>query len=401
MTVPIRRKIFQIIEPYIKSREAIVITGFRRVGKTTLLEHLFDSVGSENKLLLDLQNPVNQRIFIHDNYENIKINLEGLGLDFTQKAYLFLDEIQLVENISSSLKYLYDHYDLKLFLTGSSSFYLRNKFADSMSGRKYIFELYPLDFDEFILFKGLNYDTKVLHSGALDYSRISTLFREYMMYGGFPGVVLETSKAGKIKKLDDILSSYFQQDVQSLSTFSDNQKLKDLMFLLSSRVGSKLDIGKIAQSLDTTRSTTNNYLDFFSQTYFIGVVKPFSTSKDVEIKEKPKIYFIDTGLLNRVGKVTESKLFENVVYSRLKVRSSLEQDLGVFGQINYYATKTGKEIDFIFSKEHSYEVKTSGDTSDLRLLRNRSLSIGIKKYSVVSLDFVKSKSDEIIYPWEL
>jgi predicted AAA+ superfamily ATPase len=125
----------------------------RRTGKTTIVRELLNQVSSGNKIYIDLERYDNRELFSDPNYDNIPVQLTRRGLDFSVKAWIFLDEIQLVPPIMSVLKYLYDHYFIKFIITGSSSFYLRNFFSDSLAGRKKIFELYPLDFGEFIIFR--------------------------------------------------------------------------------------------------------------------------------------------------------------------------------------------------------------------------------------------------------
>ena len=140
------RFIFKKIEPYLNSPEAIIINGMRRVGKTTVLAYFYDYIASKNKIFIDLENPINRKYFEEDNYEQIKISFEVLGIDFSRQAFIFLDEIQFVKKLPSIIKYFIDHYKVKFFLTGSASFYLKNLFTESLAGRKYIFELFPLSF---------------------------------------------------------------------------------------------------------------------------------------------------------------------------------------------------------------------------------------------------------------
>ena len=141
----IKRKLFSVIEKHLEAKPAIVVTGMRRVGKTTLLRYFFEKINSSNKLFLDLEDPLNRSIFEKDNYQAVKTAFERRGVDFSEKGYLFLDEIQFTPNLPSVVKYFYDHYQIKFFLTGSASFYLRNLFGESLAGRKYLF-LLPLPF---------------------------------------------------------------------------------------------------------------------------------------------------------------------------------------------------------------------------------------------------------------
>lgn len=396
------RKLLNVLIKHADAREAIVVTGFRRVGKTVLLKHIYEQLSTKNKIFLDMESPVNQRAFTSDNYENIKAYLGRLGIDFDKRAYVFLDEIQGVRNLPSVVKYLYDHNDIKFYLTGSSSFYLKNWFSESMAGRKFLFELFPLDFEEFLWFKG----TKIKPDAG--YELLTSLYEEFLMYGGFPGVALARSVEEKLLSLDDILGSYFKLDVQTLANFRDNQKLKDLLFLLSSRVGSKPEINKLASSLGVSRQTVYGYLDFFEQTYLIHYLRPVSGSKDVQIKHIPKIYFGDTGILNRVAQVSKAQLFENKVFNQLLTRLSYEGKSGEFeDNIGYYQKKSGAEIDFIvhgrfiLEEKTAYEVKIAGGGFDVRKLERTASDLGIIDCRVISLDRIDKGLEKVIYPYDL
>lgn len=391
-----KRKLLDILVKHLDAREAIVVTGFRRVGKTVLLKHIYDQLATKNKVFLDMESPVNQRAFSDENYDNIKAFLGRLGINFSSRAYVFLDEIQSVKSLPSVVKYLYDHSEIKFYLTGSSSFYLKNWFSESMSGRKFLFELYPLDFEEFLHFKGVNIKP------SAGYELLSALYEEYLVYGGFPGVALADSAEEKLLRLDDILGSYFKLDVQTLANFRDNQKLKDLLFLLSSRVGSKPEMNKLAESLGVSRQTVSGYLDFFEQTYLIHYLRPISGSKDVQIKHMPKIYFGDTGILNRIAQVSRGQLFENKVFNQLHTRLSYEGKLGQFNEnIGYYQKKSGAEIDFILEGKTALEVKTIGGGFDVKKLEKMASKLGITNCRVVSLDRVDQKSEKLVYPYDL
>ena len=204
----IEREIYSSIAPLLSSPEAIVITGMRRVGKTTLLKYIYEQISSSNKLYLDLENPRNQIYFQEVDYDAIKKNLELLGLQKEGRAYVFLDEIQWVKQLPSVVKYLMDTYQIKFILSGSSSFYLKNQFSESLAGRKYIFELYPLNFAEFLRIKQSPYpEEKITQASFSLYATYKSYMDEYLKYGGFPGVVLKTTETEKQAALDDIFTS--------------------------------------------------------------------------------------------------------------------------------------------------------------------------------------------------
>lgn len=374
------RKIIPILQRYLQDPETLVLTGFRRVGKTTVMRFLFDQLKTPNKLYLDLESPVNQQIFLGDNYDTIPLKLASLGLDPKQPSYLFLDEVQTINTLPTIIKYLYDHYHIKFLLTGSSSFYLKNLFSESLAGRKYLFELFPLDFEEFLWFK--NSQFKLDTSPAL----LAGFYEEYLTFGGFPAVALETDLEKKRQKLDDVLGSYFEIDVKRLANFRDNDNLKRFMFLLANRVGNKIGINKIGETLGVSRNTIYEYLAFFEQTYLIHLVKPLSGSKDVQLRSIPKLYFNDTGILNRLGQISEGQIFENKVYNQLSTRLGYLPDRSVFqDQIHYYQLKSGVEIDFIVNGKHAYEVKLQATTYDVNKLARTSSALHLVDYQVISL----------------
>lgn len=381
----IERDIYSKIAPVIASPEAIVITGMRRVGKTTLLRYILDLIESENKIFLDFENPANQKYFEEKNYDKILENLSIMGLNKKKQGYIFLDEIQFVKNIPSVVKYLADHYNLKFFLSGSSSFYLRNFFSESLSGRKYIFELYPLSFMEFLRLKNINFNPDILKSGALSASTFEFFDRyysEYILFGGFPGVVLKDSAEEKKAMLEDIFSSYFQLEVRQIGDFRKTNVVRDLMLLLLERTGLRLEIQKLSSELEVSRETIYNYISFLEGTYFIKLIRPFSRNLDTEIRSAPKFYACDSGLVNRFARVSEGALFENSIFWELQRR----------GEINYYQKKSGVEIDFILNKQQAFEVKLKPDKNDIRKLSALAGELKLKDYKIISRRYMDLES---------
>ncbi|MFQ5640756.1 MAG: ATP-binding protein, partial [bacterium] len=287
------------IEPQLAAREIIVITGMRRVGKTTLLQMIYDEIESDNKVFLDIENILEQKVFEEVDYNNIWANLQTYGIVHQEKAYIFLDEIQAMPQIVKAIKYLYDHYDVKFFLTGSSSFYLKNVFPESLAGRKMVFELFPLTFEEFLWFRGVerkahhSFREKGKNKNAISYEKTKKLFEEYLAFGGFPQVVLADGEAQKKLYLKDIFTSYFEMDVRRLADFRQLSAFRDMLLLLMQRVGSKLEISKLASEIGISRETVYSYLSFLQGTYFIFLIPPFSRNVDREVSGTKKVYFCD------------------------------------------------------------------------------------------------------------
>src|SRR3989304_9993794 len=195
--MPYPRQLYTQLESELNTKKITVITGMRRVGKTTTLHHLYDLVSSNNKTMLDLENPLHRKVFEEENYDAVWNNLNQFGITNTVKAYIFIDEVQNLPDLSRVVKYLYDHWEVKFFLTGSSSYYLRNLFPESLAGRKMIFELFPLNFTEFLVFKQVSrnvkdsFVAKANNKNRIAYERLIPYFDEFIEFGGFPSVVLE------------------------------------------------------------------------------------------------------------------------------------------------------------------------------------------------------------------
>ncbi len=363
----------------------VVLTGMRQVGKTTLMRQIFKRIKSPNKIFLDLENPLNRKIFEEENFDNILSNLERLNFSLGEKSFIFLDEVQLAPDIVKAVKYLYDHYQIKFFLTGSSSFYLKNLFPESLAGRKIIYELFPLDFEEFLIFKEIKkkrakgFSAKSKSKNKIDFELHKNIFAEYLEFGGFPAVALERDRTRKRQLFEDIFKSYFEKDIKSLAEFKELGKLRDLILLLTNRAGSKIEITKIASEIGISRETVYSYLNFLEKTYFIFLLSPFSRKVNGEVRGAKKVYFCDNGLLNYLGRVSGGALFEDVVFKNLKK----------YGELNYYERYKGPEIDFILNKKIAFEAKIKPDRQDLKKLKRTAEKLNLKEYFLIMKDYVE------------
>src|SRR3990172_5835385 len=146
-----KRLLYYKLIKYLNHKNALLITGMRQVGKTTLMRQVFEDVG-EPKLWFDFDNPLDQKVFEDEDYKVIYKRLTNTGKKSGMLS-VFVDEIQNFPEITRVIKYLIDHHGIKFYLTGSSSFYLKNLFPESLSGRKFLYELPPLGFQEYLYFK--------------------------------------------------------------------------------------------------------------------------------------------------------------------------------------------------------------------------------------------------------
>lgn len=399
-----QRKLKKKILKYIGDDAVILVTGMRRVGKTFLLHDIFSELKTKNAVFLDLEKLENRAVFKERNYDAILANLESLGVKLVEKevggrikkekrAFVFLDEIQRVKELPSIIKYFSDHYFVKFVVSGSSSYYLKNLFKESLSGRKVIFNLGPLDFGEFLVFRNK-------HNGkfATDFSEILKMntkmtalkyaddFKEYLGVGGFPQAVLENDPEKRRKLWMDILESYLDIDVRSLSDFKQIDDLEKLIRILPPRIGQKIDESRISREVGISRITAKNYIRFLKDTFVLSLVSPFSKSPDREISVTPKTYFCDNGLGSVLAGISDGQRLENAIF--LQIAKQFD--------VNYYQRKTGAEIDFIADKKFGFEVKVFGTESDYRKVSRIGKSIGLSDVYVLSQKMTGDFSKNIL-----
>ncbi|MCC7534345.1 MAG: ATP-binding protein [Bacteroidia bacterium] len=389
----IDRIAYKQLLPHLKNKHVTVITGMRRVGKSTALKFLLEQVKHDNKIAFDCERIEVRTLFNRPNYESIIDELKLMGLNFLKPCVIALDEIQLIANLPSFVKYVYDTYGVKFIVTGSSSYYMKNLFSESLAGRKRIFEMYPLSFSEFLQFKKSanneldKYAMKPYNTAW--YNRYKDLYEEYIRFGGFPEVVLQKKISDKRELLKDIINSYIELDVKLLSDFSVSDELYRLIKLLAARVGSKVDYTKLGSIAGLHRHKVNTYMQLMESTYLIYLVSPFTRNIDKEVSQQPKIYFSDTGIINELAgtQLSSGQLFENAIAAQLKRK----------GEIQYYQKKTGQEIDFIFNANTAIEVKETAIEQDKKVLAQRASAIDLKKKILISRNVPASGFDSFVW----
>ena len=373
----LERPVFSELSRHLSVKEVTVITGMRRTGKTTALRYLLEKVPHGNKLYLDLERLEFRRIFFKGSFAEMQADIEFLGFDFSREGVLAIDEVQLVPEAVSFIKYFHDHHQVKFVVTGSSSFYLKNRITESLAGRKRVFEIFPLDFIEFLRFKGVDetalWPTRFSSFRPIVHARFQQWYEEYLTFGGFPQVVLADQKERKEQMLKDILNSYLELDVRILSDYSVIDDLFRLAALLSSRIGDKLDYQKIGVLMGISRHKVKDYVQLFEATYFLHLISPFVRNPDRSIAIQPKIYLADNGLVNQLANIGSGAVFENAVANQL-LR---------IGRVQYFQLKTGQEIDFILDGETAVEVKETPTPSDGNTLTKRASGLGIERTMLV------------------
>lgn len=296
----------------------------------------------------------------------------------TQKITLLIDEIEYLKNPSNFLKYNFDVNGdwLKIVATGCSAFYLDNRFQDSLAGRKRIFELFPVDFEEFLQFKGYpdwvaEWDQMRRNFGytSLACREIFLLFEEYLTYGGYPAVVLENNKEEKKEILNDLVKTYLKRDVIDLNQ-SDYLKVIQLLKVLASQAGQLVNTNELSNTLRFANTTIENYLYILQKCYHIQLVRPYYKRLRKELTKMPKVYFHDLGFRNSLlnhwqstpDRLDKESHIENFLFIRLRQLYGLDT-------IRYWRTSSGNEIDFVVTppSENIFAIASKFRADELNL----------------------------------
>ncbi|MBL7072663.1 MAG: ATP-binding protein [Candidatus Omnitrophica bacterium] len=365
----VERDIFTDIIKWISRKEAIILVGSRQVGKTSLLylliRHLVKkmNIPSEDIFYLDLERMEALEV-VNAGVESI-INYISEQSPTDTKKYVFIDEIQYLDNPSNILKILVDHYSdrIKIFATGSSALTIKKKFQDSLVGRKITFEIFSLNFKEFLVFKKekrlkeiieKNESLNIVKSiSEISHNKLSNYYFEYSLFGGYPAIVLIDGYAEKRKYLDDIHISYVRKDINTIFSLENVTAFNKVIKLLALNIGNLVNIQEISKEVGIARQTIEKYFFILENTYICRFVQPYFTNKKKEIVKMPKVYFYDTGLRNRIindfrkveDRVDAGALIENTVFKNLLKRVENKEN------IKFWRMKYGVEVDFVIDEE--------------------------------------------------
>lgn len=362
------RYLYKSLKKHLNHKNYTIITGARQVGKTSLLKQLYDHLQKRNEevVFLNLESKELLRSLdadVESVFNRVKIAAQKIIKGKTDKRiYLLIDEIQYLENPTNFLKFLYDEYEynVKVVATGSSAFYIDTKFKDSLAGRKRIFQLYPLSFNEFLVFKRqekINEEIAYMVSEPSYVSEYKTntysLLLEYLTYGGYPAVILENDIEEKEWLLNELKNSYLRRDIIESGVDKEN-KFVMLVQLLADQTGSLVNKNELGNTLGLDNKTVERYVYILEKCFHIDLVKPFYRNIRKEITKMPKVYFNDIGLRNAIlgrfenpiDRMDKGELLENFIYNQLRIKHDWDN-------IRYWRTADRSEVDFVIEKSYN------------------------------------------------
>jgi predicted AAA+ superfamily ATPase len=395
------RKNYETIKNHLDSSEFTIVTGARQIGKTTILKQLEKDIEKEGRpvVFLNLERK-NLLAELNENPENI---FNYISTDETKRTIVLIDEIQYLKDPTNFIKLLFDEYaaKIKIVATGSSAFYIDKNFKDSLAGRKKIFELKTLDFEEFLTFKGENklvIELLKIREGNIKNSLLEPQLwiqlEEYVTYGGYPAVVLDHSIENKIERLYELRDSFLKRDILE-SGVNNEEKFYKLCVLLAGQIGNLLNTSELAKTLQMSNVTVENYLYILQKCFHIASIKPFYNNLRKELTKMPKVFFNDLGLRNAMlenfGKFElkpdKGAILENLVYRRLSEKYTSTQ-------LKFWRTTEGNEVDFVFNdnsgNKKALEVKFS--ETEAKLTKYKTFQ---QTYPEFEFGFITWKNSEI------
>jgi predicted AAA+ superfamily ATPase len=359
----IYRQLEEKIIPFLKRKEVISIIGPRQAGKTTFIQHIKSQLEQKKKKIkfITLEKRSELELF-QDSIDDFKDLI-------SQYQYVIIDEFQYAKEGGQKLKYLYDTLNTKFIISGSSSLELTYETGKYMVGRMLDFNLMPFSFREFLSVKDqeihellkkridpasfLNFNTKSGFGGQIN-KRLSKLLEEYVIYGGYPAVVLSKTNLEKQKVLESIVEKYILRDIKGLLSLVTEDELMKLSKFLAAQIGNMVKYEELSNIAGLSYKEILKHLNILEKTFIIKLIKPFFTNRRLELVKNPKNYFIDLGIRNfllsdfRLLKTRNDlgAIMENYGYISLR---ALDLDSG----LKYWRTKSKAEVDFIVERQQS------------------------------------------------
>jgi len=345
----IHRKLLKSLKEHLSHKEITLIVGPRQAGKTTLMLLLKKQLEKRNRstLFLNLDIEADKRFFNSQETLIRKIELE-LG---KEEGYVFIDEIQRKEDAGIFLKGIYDmNLPYKYIISGSGSVELKRKIHESLVGRKRIFELNTLSFEELVNYRTkYRYEKKLLDFLRLEPERARLFLDEYLLFGGYPRVVLAKNISEKQLEISEIYQSYLEKDIAYLLQIKKTDALSKLVRIIAAQPGSLINFSELSSILGISTQTVKDYLWYLEKTFILDRVTPYFRNVRKEIRKSPVYYFYDLGLRNyAIGGFGNLNLpdigfvFQNFIFNLLSEKLRLSS-----ARVHFWQTGDGAEVDFV------------------------------------------------------
>ena len=323
----------RVLQPTIEQKmfqgKAIILVGPRQTGKTTLLNMVAEKQ-SQPVLFWNCDEPETRNFLSNTNTSELKLAIGNHKI-------IIIDEAQNVDNIGLTLKLIIDNFKgVQILATGSSSFDLRNRLNEPLTGRKLEYQLFPISSSEIIASKGLLEEKRILESR--------------LIYGSYPDIITQPKNAKEL--LLNLAGSYLYKDILSLEDVRKPVILDKLLVALALQIGNEVSYNELAKTIQADSKTVEKYIDLLEKCYVVFRLHAFSRNLRNELKKSRKIYFYDTGIRNAILQNFAAvglrqdigALWENFFIAERIKRNHYNQH---YARIYFWRTIQQQEIDFI------------------------------------------------------
>lgn len=375
-----------------------VITGIRRSGKSYLLFRLFKNYLLHKKVDENHIIAIELDKFENKKYRSPQVILEYIELIIKDEEtyYLFIDEVQMLNEFEDVLNSLLHISNLDIYVTGSNSKFLSTDILTEFRGRGDEIHIYPLSYKEFMsVYKGDKYEG----------------WAEYVTFGGLPLTISMKTEEQKINYLTRLFEETYIKDVVERNSIEKTQELNDLINILASCIGSLSNPSKIAKTFQSSIqskisiNTIKKYIDILKDAFIVNEAYRFDVKGRKYIGAQLKYYFEDVGLRNaRLGfrQIEETHLMENIVYNELKLRG-YQVDIGIVIKRN--KTEDGRfekkqlEVDFVanLGSQRYYIQSALSLPTESKIKQEKASLLNITdsfKKIIITRDIVKMYRDE-------
>jgi len=329
-------------------KKAALLTGIRRAGKTYRMFQKIKDLKKEDVFYINFEDERLLNPTIHDLSQLVPTIKETF--DVNEPIYLFVDEVQRIDGWERWARRLAEDDSVYLTISGSSSQLSSREIASSLRGRTLTTHIFPLNFQEFLDFKGFDFEDISHVKYSKEKPKLRRHFNEYLKYGGLPEIVLEKKEKRKLKILREYFSTIVARDLIERYSIEKVNVLESLMKLLVNNFSRLISFSKTrnwlkSMGLKVSKNTIANYFSYLKSSYFLFDVTIHSRSVKDRLQYPRKVYLIDNGFATSLTERFSSDrgwFFENLTAVTLyrKTVSNPQREL-------HYWKKDGKEVDFV------------------------------------------------------
>ena len=315
----------------LNSSKILLLYGPRQAGKTTLIKQVL--AGSVlRKLEINADEQQYHDVLSSRDLNQLRLLVEGYDL-------LFIDEAQRIPDIGLNLKILRDGLpQLKIIVTGSSSFELANRTQEPLTGRTWTYTLFPIATTEL----------RAQHNPF----ELRQLLDQQLIYGAYPEIFSLPNQQDKVQYLRELSTAYLYRDVLEMANLRYPDKLRKLLSLLALQVGAPVSLNELGNTLQMSKDTVAHYLDLLEKAFVVFRLSGFSRNLRKEVVKMDKVYFYDLGIRNAIlnnfsplaARNDTGALWENFLVVERRKRNAYAPSPAL---PYYWRTYTGAELDYV------------------------------------------------------